>query len=55
MDAVRHWPPRSRSAFLVAVAEQLRGRDDIGDGELDRVIRLVAGAMEEQRASWLSP
>jgi hypothetical protein len=54
MDAVRHWPPQSRSAFLRRVAARLAGVEDPGDGEVNAAVRSVASEMAGQRARWLS-
>jgi hypothetical protein len=55
MDAARHLPPRQRGQFLQAVAEQLRGCDHPGDGDLHRVLRAVSTDMEDERLTWVSP
>jgi hypothetical protein len=55
MTRVRHLPPRQRGQFLQAVAEQLRGCDHPGDGDLHRVLRAVSTDMEDERLTWVSP
>jgi hypothetical protein len=39
MTACEPLQPMERSAFLAALAHQLRGHCDVGDGELHRLIR----------------
>jgi hypothetical protein len=39
--AARPLAVRDRDGFLQAVAEQLHGRRDLGDGDVDRAIRAV--------------
>jgi hypothetical protein len=45
--------PRDRSLFLQKVARLLQGCE-VGDGAVDRVVRLVLAEMEPQRAAWLA-
>jgi hypothetical protein len=49
MRAVEPLQPLERSAFLAALAPLLRGRNDVGDGELHRLIR------ELLRQTWHPP
>jgi len=43
-------PPALRSAFLEALARELNGRSDVGDGELHK----LAIAARQQVAPWQS-
>jgi hypothetical protein len=49
MRACQPLQPYERSAFLAALAPLLRGRNDVGDGELHRLIR------ELLRQTWHPP
>ena len=49
MDAAAPLYPNDRSKFLEDVADLLRGRASLGDGEIHRVIR------DAQRRHWHAP
>jgi hypothetical protein len=49
MNACEPLQPMERSAFLAALAHQLSGYSDVGDGELHRLIR------ELLRQTWRPP
>jgi hypothetical protein len=54
MDAARHLRPRDRGRFLQAVALELRGRADIGDGDVNAALRSALTRFEQERLTWVA-
>lgn len=45
---------RDRDAFLQAVAEALQGRQEIGDGDVDRALRAALAEWADQQLAYYS-